>query len=774
MENRLVIKKIKLLKSHENLIRDIKIKLYHNNTTLTSDIFWDYMNNQTINWKFIFDYNQKLPISFLILDDELFNTDNIIGQAEIKNIYIDELRSPNELFEFPEPLIDEIDIFKEKDLIGTMLIEQYLMPKELSQNYKCGIGWSLPDSYPTLNIFPLKRNNEIYQHIKIIDDKFGIEEQSKFDVYSEAFSRIIDEPENKPPLCFGIIGPDHYGKTNFLYNLKNKLLAKENNNHKHKNKYNPEKIIIEFNAWSFEADSTIWASLLEKKLGSMKIRWLRIKNYLFPETNMKAIIFFIIKILILLAMIILLIVYSSQLGSTISIICGIITAIITLSFVKNSFIIIKNIIFSISDEISKNIQKPDWSKKLDFMNDIKKEFIDFLNPIIKKYNIRLILMIDDLDRCSIEKVYIAIKSLSLLKNSDCPIYIFIVYDSIKIHEAINTYYKQKYQLTKYEGKQILDKLINIPFCLPEKNIVENLSLIEDYLDEEYFLNLRNELMKKIPALYKIYNNEIIDINKTLENYYSKKFPNKELPNKKNILQQINNIDIIATNDSITKTEEIIINLKEDHNDDKLMQIEQNIKNKEITLSQLENYYNYLIKIEKDYNNISRINEIKNLIYIKFIHIKKDFTNNYYIGLDSEEIKTFQKIIEDTKGSSIIMNNYQVKKIINIYSIARFILPKFLQNKRTVLFHLIVITELWLNLIIELILAIKLAKNNLNIQQIKDCFNKDLAIFYINNEKITKNDELMVYLSKYDIKVIDCIELEPYIFNLDRCLLNYKE
>lgn len=763
LENRIVIKKI-FFKTYETFNQDIKIKLYHNNIIQTSEILWDYTSNEIINWKFIFDYDSSKPISFLILDDELFNTDNILGQCEIQNKIIEKLKH-KAIFEFPEPIISELKIYKEKEIIGTLIIEQYIIPKDVSMIFKCGEGWTLPDSNPKLELFPLKKNNEIYQHIKIVDDKFGIEDKNKFDLYSEAFSRIIDEPENKPPLCFGIIGPDNFGKTNFLHNLKNKLKEKA----KYKNKYNPKKIIIEFNAWNFEADNTIWASLLinihdalEKTIGSNKMKWLRIKKQLFPNEN--SFIYFIIKLLIPLIFIILLVIFNSQLSNIFSAIVGSIIVITSFLLVKDFISILNNILFTISNNISKLIQKPDWSNKLGFMNEIKNEFFDFLNPIIKNENIRLILMIDDLDRCSIEKIYTVIKALSLLKNSDCPIYIFFAYDSVKINEAINTYYKNKYHINTCEGKHLLEKLVNIPFCLPGKNIIENLSLIDEYLDEEYYLNLRNELIKKIPNTYKIYNYGSLDIDKSLESYYFYKFPNKDLVDKKQLLIEINKINIVKQN-------KIIINVKEDQNDDKLLQIEENLKKNSLNLNQLENYYRYLIKIEKDYNNISRINEIKNMIYIKFIHLKKDYTNNYYIGLDSDEIKTFQRIIEDTKNSGNLMNNYQVKKIINIYSIARFLLPKFFQNKKTILFHLIVITEKWHNIMIEMYNEIRIAKNNLSIQQIKDCFStKDLVFFYMDNKNIIKNDQLIVYLSKIEIKVIDFIELEIYIFNFDRCLL----
>lgn len=773
MENRLIIKKITFNKTNDSYKQDIKIKLYHSDFIQTSDIFWDYSNGQIINWKFVFDYEPGKNIDFIILDDELFNQDNIIGQANIIQDYEIKSNYILEMYEFPEPITKEIEIKKESEIVGKMLIHQYIIPKEFNKIFKTGTGWNLPDSYPKLSLFPLKKNNEIYQHIKIIDDKFGIEEKSNFDLYSEAFSRIIDEPENKPPLCFGIVGPDNFGKTNFLHNLKNKIVAKEKS--RYKNKYNPKKVIIEFNAWSFEADNTIWASILmkvhdalEEKIGKSKIKWLRVKKNLFPDYKSK--ILFGLKIIIPVILLVLLIYYIPYLNYLSQIIFSLIVGLTSLAFFSDVFTFVKNMVFTISDDISRTMEKPDWSKKLGFMNEIKTEFFDFINPIIKENNLRLILLIDDLDRCSIEKIYTVIKALSLLKNSDCPIYIFIVYDSVKINDAIHTYYKIKYHVNTSESAYLLEKLINIPFCLPEKNIIENLRLIDEYLDEEYFLNLRNDLIKKIPEEYINYRNGNVDMDKSFEDFYQTNFPEKDLPNKKEL---INNIASLTDNlKEVNNVPDILINIKDEGSEDKLLQIEQNLRRNTLTLNQLENYYRYLIKIEKDFENKSKINEIKNIIYVKFIHLKKDYTNNYYVGLDKEEITIFQRIIVDTKDSGNPLNNYQVKKIINIYSISRFLLPNFLQSKKVILFHLIVLTENWLKIMVKIYLQIKKLKSNLSTYETKECLGeKDLLFFYLNIEKLEKNDDLIIYLTKFEIKVVDFIELEPYIFNLDRCLIN---
>ena len=79
-------------------------------------------------------------------------------------------------------------------------------------------------------------------------------------------------------------------------------------------------------------------------------------------------------------------------------------SISSLFLLKDFFDFVKNSLYSISDLILNKVKKPDWSKELGFMNEIKKEFFDFINPVVKKYDYKLILLIDDLDKCSIENI----------------------------------------------------------------------------------------------------------------------------------------------------------------------------------------------------------------------------------------------------------------------------------------------------------------------------------------------------------------------------------
>lgn len=583
-ETRIVVKNIKFF---NNNIKNIILKINHGKI------------NKTNNTDFIFHYNKNLDINLSIIESNI-----VLGECKI-NLPLNKQN------------IFELDIIKNNKKVGKIIVEQYIYNWLQVILYKY-IG------YPKIN------KTELCTSIKIIKNNFH-DQESIYDYYSDAFLRIINYQENIPPLYFGIIAPDNFGKSDLLTVLKNKIINSC-----------IKKIIIEFNPWSFEADDTIWASILmsihtglEKEFGKTNLNWMRIKKKYFP--NIKEIFIFILKIITTIILIISLFLIDYTKNFISNIIIALFLSISSITLLKSISDVLKKFIFSISD-LLKKIKKPDWAKELGFMNEIKTEFFDFINPVIKDNNYKLILLIDDLDKCSIEKIYLVIKVLSLIKYSDCPIYIFLSYDSKKIDEAIKNYYQINYHKNITDTKYIMNKLINIPFCLPGREIIDNLSIIYD-------------IVRKSPKI-----------------------------------------------ESLTEN------------------------------------YNYLDELS-----------------------------------ETNEINTFQSIIENTKNSGNALNNEQVIKIMNIYSVAKFLLPIHLNHKQYILLHLIVLCEIWLKIMIHLYKEIRKKKFNLTYSEIKDIFGeKQLLFFYFNDSK-SPNDELLLYLTKFEIKIIDFIDLEPYIFNLDRCL-----
>jgi hypothetical protein len=573
---------------------------------------------------FIFLYNQNLSIDFTVQEDDL-----TIGEFKIAPIkFISSW--------FVKKNILELDIVKNNKKIGRITIEQSIYTWFQSVLFKY-IG------------YPKTSKTELCASIKIIKNDFH-DQESIYDYYSDAFLKIINFNENIPPLYFGIIAPDNFGKSDLLSILKNKIISSSF----------IKKIVIEFNPWSFEADDTIWASILmsihsglEKEFGKNTLNWMRIKKNVF--SNSRSICIFFIKLIITVGLVIALTLLNYTENIISNVLITFFLSVSSLILLKDVIDVLKNFLFSLSD-LLKKIRKPDWSKELGFMNEIKTEFFDFINPVIKDNDYKLILLIDDLDKCSIEKIYLVIKVLSLIKYSDCPIYVFLTYDSKKIDESLRNYYQIKYHKNITDSKYIMNKLINVPFCLPGREIINNLSLIYDNMNKS----------PKIESSPRI-------------------SPKKR---KDTILDDFN-IDLIETNlDSLHQSREII---------------------------------------------------------------------------------TFQSIIENTKNSGNALTNEQVIKIINIYSLAKFLLPNNLRHKRFILLHLIVLCENWLRIMIYLYKLIRKTKFNLTYSEIKDAFGEKQLLFFYLNDTETPNDELLLYLTKFEIKIIDFIDLEPYIFNLDRCL-----
>jgi len=573
---------------------------------------------------FLFLYNQNLSIDFTVQEDDL-----TIGEFKIAPIkFISSW--------FIKKNILELDIVKNNKKIGKITIEQSIYSWFQSVLFKY-IG------------YPKTSKTELCNSIKIIKNDFH-DQESIYDYYSDAFLRIINFRENIPPLYFGIIAPDNFGKSDLLSILKNKIISSSF----------IKKIVIEFNPWSFEADDTIWASILmsihtglEKEFGRNTLNWMRIRKNFFPDY--KSVSIFLFKLIITTGLIIALIFidYTKNILSNILIASSLFLS--SLILLKDIINVIKNFIFSLSD-LLKKIRKPDWSKELGFMNEIKTEFFDFINPVIKDNDYKLILLIDDLDKCSIEKIYLVIKVLSLIKYSDCPIYVFLTYDSKKIDESLRNYYQIKYHKNITDSKYIMNKLINVPFCLPGREIINNLSLIYDN-------------MNKSPKI--------------------ESSPRISSKKRKDTILDDFNIDLIETN-------------------------------------------------------------------LDSLH-------------QSREITTFQSIIENTKNSGNALTNEQVIKIMNIYSLAKFLLPNNIRHKRFILLHLIVLCENWLRIMIYLYKLIRKTKFNLTYSEIKEAFGEKQLLFFYLNDSETPNDELLLYLTKFEIKIIDFIDLEPYIFNLDRCL-----
>jgi predicted KAP-like P-loop ATPase len=112
-----------------------------------------------------------------------------------------------------------------------------------------------------------------------------------------------------------------------------------------------------------------------------------------------------------------------------------------------------------------------------FINSFEAQF----REVVKEYvgeNGRLVIFIDDLDRCLPENALTVLESLKLyLDNANCVF--FIGLDKRVIEQAV----KQRYKDLNVTGKEYIEKMIQLNFFLPEKNSNQVTKVLQHELNE---------------------------------------------------------------------------------------------------------------------------------------------------------------------------------------------------------------------------------------------------------------------------------------------------
>jgi Cdc6-like AAA superfamily ATPase len=112
-----------------------------------------------------------------------------------------------------------------------------------------------------------------------------------------------------------------------------------------------------------------------------------------------------------------------------------------------------------------------------FINSFEAQFREVVNEYVGE-NGRLVIFIDDLDRCLPENALTVLESLKLyLDNANCVF--FIGLDKRVIEQAV----KQRYKDLNVTGKEYIEKMIQLNFFLPEKNSNQVTQVLQNELNE---------------------------------------------------------------------------------------------------------------------------------------------------------------------------------------------------------------------------------------------------------------------------------------------------
>lgn len=115
----------------------------------------------------------------------------------------------------------------------------------------------------------------------------------------------------------------------------------------------------------------------------------------------------------------------------------------------------------VSLDLETIIEKSPYEEQISILQELREEFEDIVEFWVGKKG-RLVVFVDDLDRCTPDKIPEVLESIKLFATTDKCIYV-VGMDHDVVRDAVKR--KYKYQTT-IEASEYLEKIVQIPFHLP--------------------------------------------------------------------------------------------------------------------------------------------------------------------------------------------------------------------------------------------------------------------------------------------------------------------
>lgn len=362
---------------------------------------------------------------------------------------------------------------------------------------------------------------EVGKLFSVSTDQASGTDQLNYARFADAFVTLIRNPEAKTPITIGIYGQWGSGKSflmkKIIEGLKNDPSATPKSHRGNlkslfERKLNPqvETIVIEFNAWVYSGSEHLWASLvthlyreIERYFGVRAHYHRLIKAFrrFIPKT-IGVFLFYAIPALLIS----LLIGFDNIQRSWET--ANIALKAVGVSVVGGSLLATLPVLWSALREFADtlfmsramNLQqlaaKPDFRDQIGIMADIKSE-ISFISHLLETRNksqqTRIILFIDDLDRCEHRKAVEVLQAIMLLlaDRDGSPFVIFLGIDARVIVRAVEEHYGEVLVKAGINGYEYLDKIVQMPFVIPSASRKD----IGNYVDSLIWTKAEKDLVE---------------------------------------------------------------------------------------------------------------------------------------------------------------------------------------------------------------------------------------------------------------------------------------
>jgi hypothetical protein len=308
--------------------------------------------------------------------------------------------------------------------------------------------------------------------LKAINDSPTAEDDIGFTPYVHTLARMMLHNETSMPLTVGIFGPWGTGKTSFMRQVKEevtRLLTTQ--------QINTTKILqVEFDAWKHQVNETLWAALLQTITAEIENRQTtgqlllgRVRNAFSELDRIQVAFYGMVLVVLPLALLL----FAPALWKVSA-------ALPFLSLLANKPRDLLTGLFSrlfapLGLSVREIVQGRSFPNRVQSAQSFTRDFDNIIQNAVSEEG-RLIVYIDDLDRCSPQHVVGVIDALNTFLDSDRCVFLLGM-DRRKVAESIGVAYGQAFKtedpngpekgekLRRY-GEDFLEKIIQLPLTLP--------------------------------------------------------------------------------------------------------------------------------------------------------------------------------------------------------------------------------------------------------------------------------------------------------------------
>lgn len=331
------------------------------------------------------------------------------------------------------------------------------------------------------------------KRIKVLDHQ--ISPKLNIKIVTKEFANIIDNLIDNKGQMLGVFGSWGRGKTYFVEELKKEFIADNERD---------ERIInLTFNAWKYQETEAIWAYLYEvilkaylsdkmvqgqKNIKRKRIEWQRTFCLNIKRKGIGRLIGisagFVASLIIT---------YGISSKFKIDIVEWMIGAVGIIGIILG-YRIYKYYYQGFKDLVIDYSTRHNYRAVLGLQSEIQEELIILLKHWLKKEDKRrLLLFIDDLDRCNEDKIVHIIDALRVLLDDDylvSKLIIIVAVDELMLERAINLKYKKFETVEKDIVKEYMDKLFIGGIKFPSLDENEQAVILETYaVDGEILENV---------------------------------------------------------------------------------------------------------------------------------------------------------------------------------------------------------------------------------------------------------------------------------------------